>query len=285
MISDSWRIIDIIKWAEAYFKKKDFKNPRLEIEWLLRSLLDYNKLDLYLKFEQILTKSQLSILKKWIKRRVKREPLQYITESCDFYGRQFFINPNVLIPRPETERLIEISLERIKSIKNPKILDIGTGSGCIASTLALERPDSIVLGIDNSQRAIRIAQINKSKLISSNVSFTKMDIFLDQPSGYYDLLVSNPPYIPKEDMKTLNEDVRLYEPHNALTDGSDGLTFYKRISKLGKSILKPRAWVVTEVGLGKHPYSVKLIFDYLKYFNVELIKDYNGDDRVLIAQV
>jgi len=129
----------------------------VEIEWLLRSLLSYNRLDLYLKFDESLTKQQLKILKKWIKRRLKNEPLQYITQSCSFYGRNFFVNSDVLIPRPETERLIDIALEKAKKIEFPKIFDVGTGSGCISITLALEIPDSQVYGSDISKKAIKIA--------------------------------------------------------------------------------------------------------------------------------
>ena len=280
-----WSILDIIKWAELYFNKKGLNNPKLEIEWLLRSLLSYNRLDLYLKFDKLLTKQQLKILKKWIKRRLKNEPLQYITQSCNFYGRNFFVNSDVFIPRPETERLIEVSIDKIRRMKSPKILDVCTGTGCIASTLALELPNSKVFAIDNSSKAIKVAEMNKFDLSLNNVFFTEMNILDETPLDKYDLIVSNPPYIPKKEMSDLMPDVREFEPHDALTDYKDGLTFYKCLSKIGHHILNHGGWVVTEVGAGEHPNAVQAIFNHFNYLNTELIKDYNGDNRILIAQV
>ena len=126
----TWRIIDIVNWAEKYFSQNQFTNPKLEIEWLLRSLLKCNKLDIYLRFEEPLDKKQLSVLKSWIKRRVKNnEPLQYITGSCEFYGRRYILNSKVLIPRQETERLIDIVIDKSKLVEYPDIIDVGTGSG------------------------------------------------------------------------------------------------------------------------------------------------------------
>ena len=158
-----WRIIDLINWAESYFKEKGFENPRAEIEWLLRALLNCDRMDVYLRFEEPLSQTQLATLRAWVKRRVEKEPLQYITGSCDFYGREFLVNKHVLIPRPETERLIDTAIDKLKSIKSRNILDVGTGSGCIATTLGLELPESTVLGLDVSDAAIGIANENKEK--------------------------------------------------------------------------------------------------------------------------
>ncbi|MEC9049486.1 MAG: HemK/PrmC family methyltransferase, partial [Candidatus Neomarinimicrobiota bacterium] len=152
-----WRIIDLINWAESYFNDKGFENPKSEIEWLLRALLHCNRMDVYLRFEEPLSQTQLSTLRDWVKRRVEKEPLQYITGSCDFYGREFSVNKHVLIPRPETERLIDTVIDKLKSIKSQYIVDVGTGSGCIATTLGLELPRSTILGLDISDAAIGIA--------------------------------------------------------------------------------------------------------------------------------
>ena len=172
----TWRVIDLIHWAESYLKEKEFDNPKAEIEWLLCALFDCNRLNLYLRFEEPLSQSQLTTLRSWVKRRLKNEPLQYITGSCDFYGRQFLINSKVLIPRPETERLVDISIEKMKKVDSPTILDVGTGSGCIATTLGLEIPDSKGMGIDISLDALEVANENKEKLCSENVLFIEMDI-------------------------------------------------------------------------------------------------------------
>ena len=281
----TWRVIDLIHWAESYLKEKEFDNPRAEIEWLLCALLDCNRLNVYLRFEEPLSQSQLSILRSWVKRRLKNEPLQYITGSCDFYGRQFLINSQVLIPRPETERLIDIAIEKMKGIDSPTILDVGTGSGCIATTLGLEIPASKVLGVDISLDALEVANENKAKLCSENVLFIEMDILNTFPEKLFDLLVSNPPYIPKNEMENLIKDVKDFEPVIALEDENNGFTFYKRFAEIGRTLVKPGAWFVLEVGMGDHPSMVQSIFSNSGYLNVELIKDYNGDNRVLVVQV
>ena len=169
-MSKIWRIIDIIKWAEKYFSKNQFANPKLEIEWFLRSLLKCNKLDVYLRFEEPIDTKQLAVLKKWINRRVKfNEPLQYITGSCEFYGRRYIINRKVLIPRQETERIVDIVIEKSDLIENPYILDVGTGSGCIALACASEISNSKVIGVDISLDALQIAEENKSRLKLKNI--------------------------------------------------------------------------------------------------------------------
>ena len=281
----SWRIIDIINWAESYFKEKGFENPRIEIEWLLRSVLQCERLDLYLRFEEPLSKSQLSTLRNWIKRRILREPIQYITGVIDFYGREFFINEGALIPRPETERLIDIALSQLKNSTSPNILDVGTGSGCIATTLSLEIPNANVLGVDISEEALDLAKKNKEKLFAVNVSFEKIDILKEIPTDNFDVMISNPPYITKEEINFLDKDVRNFEPIIALTDHKDGLTFYRRFADIALDVVKSGGWIILEVGQKSHPEKAKTIFNKMGFNNVKLINDYNGDNRILLIQV
>ena len=280
-----WRIIDLINWAESYFKEKGFENPRSEIEWLLRALLNCNRMDVYLRFEEPLSQTQLSTLRDWVKRRVEKEPLQYITGSCDFYGREFSVNKHVLIPRPETERLIDTVIDKLKNIKSQYILDVGTGSGCIAITLGLELSGSTVLGLDISDAVIGIANENKENLSVGNVSFQELDVLDTIPDGLFDLLVSNPPYIPQGEMDGLMKDVRDFEPIIALTDEKHGLTFYQRFAEIGKDLVRTGGWIILEVGLGAHPQKAKAIFESSGYGEPKLIKDYNGDDRVLVMGI
>jgi len=281
----SWRIIDIIDWAESYFKDKDFENPRIEIEWLLRYLLKCSRLDLYLRFEEPLSQSQLFILRTWIKRRVSREPLQYITEHLDFYGREFFIGPGALIPRPETEMLIDIALDKLGNIDSPNILDVGTGSGCIAITLGLEISSANVLGVDISMDALTIANKNKKKLFAGDVSFEQIDILKRIPVDKYDILISNPPYITKDEINSIDTDIKDFEPIIALTDNKDGLTFYRRFAKIALDIVNIGGCLILEVGQKSHPEKAKNIFNKMGFHNTKLIKDYNGDNRVLLIQV
>ena len=231
-MSKVWRIIDIVQWAEKYFREKEFDNPRKEIEWLLCSLLKCKKIDIYIRFEEPLIKPQLEILKKWIKRRLNYEPLQYITNNSNFYGRDFYVNHQVLIPRPETERIIDLSIKNLSGLKSPKILEVGSGSGCVAITLGLEIEDSQILSIDVSPQAIEIAKKNKRKYNANNVTIKELDIIKNIPSQMFDLFVSNPPYIGKNEINTLMKDVKDYEPLIALTDHEDGFKFYKDLQKL-----------------------------------------------------
>lgn len=284
-MATTWRVIDLIEWAESYFEKKSFEKPRTEIEWLLCSLLDCERLDLYLRYDEPLSKPQLETLRDWVKRRLKKEPLQYITGACEFYGREFIITPDVLIPRPETERLIDIALTKLNAVKSPKILDIGTGSGCIAITMAKERPDAKVVGVDNSIRALKIAERNSTHLKVTGYSFIEMNILKSTPKGMFDLLISNPPYISKKEIPELMKDVIGFEPESALTDYSDGLTFYKRFSEIAPKIVHNNSLLILEVGLKEHPQKVYDIFFDQGYTSIELIKDYNGDDRVMVVQV
>ena len=276
-----WRIVDLIQWLESYFREKSHQNPRLEIEWMLCSLLNCERLDLYMRFDEPLSGSQLSTLRGWVKRRSKNEPLQYITESCEFYGIEFFVDKRVLIPRPETERLIDEAIKSIKHVKSPNIFDIGTGSGCIAITLAKEIENSNVLGIDKSIMSLQVAKINSAELNVENVTFLEMDILNQYPKEKFDLVISNPPYIPKKEIPGLMKDVKDFEPKIALTDFDDGLTFYKRISKIIPHILKDDSSCILELGLGNHPDKVLSIFKESGYSNMEIFDDYNGDMRVL----
>lgn len=282
---DIWRVIDLIKWGEQYFSENNFDNPRKEIEILLQDILDCKRVDLYLRFEEPLTKRQLKKLRDWVQRRKNREPIQYITGKAGFHNLILNVTPDVLIPRPESERLVEVILENIDKKEDISIIDIGTGSGCLALALGKELEKADITGIDKSAKAIDLAELNAATLQIKNVKFLQMDLFDNQIKGKYEILVSNPPYIPKDEIESLMQDVRDFEPLSALSDSADGLVFYQKITEICSTILKVNGWLVLEVGLGDHPKKVMELFSNEKFKNVELIKDYNNDDRVLKAQV
>ena len=280
-----WRIIDLIEWGEDYFKQHKFDSPKQEIEWLLCDLLDHKRVDLYINFEQKVPNDKLALLKKWIKKRLKRMPLQYITGVTEFYGNKYFLNDDVLIPRPETERLVDISLECINKLSHPRILEVGTGSGCISISIALMRGDAKILSIDISQNALNKAQENSDYHKTNNVKFLNLDFLKEIPSERFDIIVSNPPYIPLEEMKNIMIDVKEYEPKIALTDFNDGLVFYDRFAELGSKLLKKEGWMVLEVGIDDHPEKVAKLFKSKGYSNIELVSDYNKDKRVLKVKI
>lgn len=279
-IKKTWRIIEIIKWGEEYFKIKGFENPKQEIEWLLCDLLQLKRIDLYLKFEDIINKSKLKKLKSWIKRRIQREPLQYITGKVEFYGLRLISTPQALIPRPETERLVDITLNSLKKIPEPKILEIGTGSGCVSIAVSNKKPRANILSLDISKNALELAEINAKSNNCKNINFLEMDFLNEIPDGRFDILISNPPYISQKEIKNIMPEVKNYEPRIALTDFEEGLNFYYRIAKVGRTLI-PNGIIILEVGLGNHPQKVFSLFKEAGFDQLELIKDYNNNERIL----
>ena len=279
-VKKTWRIIEIIKWGEEYFKIKGFENPKQEIEWLLCDLLQLKRIDLYLKFEDIINKSKLKKLKSWIKRRIEREPLQYITGKVEFYGLKFISTPQALIPRPETERLVDITLNSLKKIPEPKILEIGTGSGCVSIAVSNKKPRANILSLDISKNALELAEINAKSNNCKNINFLEMDFLSEIPDDKFDILISNPPYISQKEIKNIMPEVKNYEPRIALTDFEEGLNFYYRIAKVGRTLI-PNGIIILEVGLGKHPQKVFSLFKEAGFDQLELIKDYNNNERIL----
>lgn len=280
-----WRVIDILKWGENYFLENGFENPRREIEFLTQEILNCKRVDLYLRFEEPLSKTQLNTLRDWIQRRKKREPAQYITGKAGFYNITLNVTPDVLIPRPESEVIVDSVLSVVQPESNISILDIGTGSGCLAIALAKELPKADVIGIDNSTKAIELAISNTDNLKIENVKFQVLDVLKENIEDRFDIIVSNPPYIPSSELDNLMDDVKNFEPHSALTDFNDGLTFYHKFVEISNMILKSNGWFFVEVGLGMHPHQVQNLFIEGNFKNIELIKDYNGDERVLKAQL
>ena len=278
----TWRIIDIINWGEKYLKDRSFDSPRNEIEILLLHLIGCKKIDLYLNFEKVIKPEDLITLRGWIKRRVNREPIQHIIGHSEFYGRRFIVNQDVLIPRPETETVIDISIDALSKKNTPVIIDIGTGSGCIGITLALEIPRSKVFAIDISEAALSIAKKNAAIYNLKNIEFIKMDFLSKDIKHNVDLLVSNPPYIPQKEISSLMRDVKEYEPMIALTDNSNGLVFYQKISKIIPHVVKKNGVTILEVGRGDHHNKVKEVFSKEGYSDIETICDLNKDIRVLM---
>lgn len=252
-----------------------------ESEWLLSSLLNCKRSELYLSNVRF-SDQQADVFKHWIQRRKNGEPAQYISGWTEFYGRRFNVKPSVLIPRQETERLLDVAIHTLQEIEFPKIVDIGTGSGCIAVSLAAELKNSFITGIDISSEALAVGEENAALNNIENIEFLQLD-FLNQtpPKPQYDALVMNPPYIPQKEMDELMAEVKYHEPNSALTDHSDGLTFYKHVAKTAKRWVRKNGWLIMEVGRGKHPQKARSCFEDNSFISQELITDLNSDDRVL----
>ena len=277
--------MDIFHWGEHLLLSNGFNNARQEIEWMLCDLLKIDRSDIYLKINSKISKRNFLKLKEWINQRLKNKPLQYITGKTEFYGHQISVSPDVLIPRPETERLVDIAIDTIKNLSKPKILEVGTGSGCISIALGSAKKDANILSLDVSDSALEIAKINTKKNNISNIKFLKLDFLESIPKGQYDLIISNPPYISKNEMKEIMLDVKEFEPKIALTDNNDGLEFYRRFSNKAKKMINEKGSLILEVGIGSHPIRVREIFHSSGFNKIDLISDYNGDPRVIKIEV
>lgn len=280
-----WKVIDVINWGKKYFEEKGIDSPRLTIELLLCHVAGCKRIELYSGFERFLSEAELSALRDLVKRRIKREPLQYIIGTTSFMGMEFCVQPGVLIPRPETEQMVSKIVEYYKNNPPSRILDIGSGSGCIALSLAKAFTGSHVTGIDNSPVSVETAKYNALVNGVENALFELHDI-LKNPASVpyidskrYDLVVSNPPYIDKAEHDLLDPEVRIYEPAEALTDFGDGLTFYRQYAKIFKDLLTDDGTFIIEIGWGQKQEIVEIFGN--EGIEVTAIDDFGGVPRII----
>lgn len=285
-IGGTWRIIDLLKVSEKALLEKNITNPRLNAELLLADTLKTTRINLYLDFERPLDEKEITAFREKLRRRMHHEPLQYITGYTEFYGLNFKVNQSVLIPRPETELLVDKSLELLASgnLLSPYILEIGTGSGCISIAIA-SKLNCRIDAIDGSEKALDVAGENsRANGTDSRINNVKADIFTDFVSfDNYDLVVSNPPYVPVYEFNNLEKEIRDYEPRFALTDEKDGLEFYRRIIELAKKT-KTGTAILLEVGDGKKEKVEELLI-LNKIDKYVFHKDYQKTERVLQIEV
>ena len=254
----------------------------VDVRAILEDTLNIEFGKLILHFEDLVSEKDIDTCVKNFEKRYKNMPLSYITNKKEFYSFSFYVKEGVLIPRPETENLVTAVLENLPDKKDIKIADLCSGSGCIGITLALKTGMPVSL-FEISDEAIEVSKINCDKLSAKNIKITKKNILAEELDECFDVIVSNPPYIPITDMDGIMPEVRDYEPRIALTDNSDGFVFYKRIAELSKKYLKEGGILAVEVGINQHN-EVKQIFSEM-YENIEIIKDYFGIERVVLGRV
>jgi release factor glutamine methyltransferase len=249
-----WTVLDLLKWGTDFFAGKEVDSPRLTTELMLCNVLGCTRVQLYSTFERPLSKTELATLRGFVQRRVAGEPLQYITSEGPFFGHVFHVTPDVLIPRPETELIADHALRYCRGHRDTRALDIGTGSGCIPISVAIHAEDSQWVAVDVSDAAAAVARQNAERLgVAQRVAVTTMDFLAAVPEGPFDLVTMNPPYIPAAELAEVDSVVRDYEPHGALTDGADGLTFHRRLADVlaGAPFLTERGEVLVEVMAGQ----------------------------------
>jgi len=279
----TWRILDLIKTSTDYLSRQGVPDPRLDAEYLLGHVLNKQRLDLYLIFDQPLQASELDAYRELIRRRGKREPLQHLIGETEFMGHRLRVTPDTLIPRPETEVLVETASAWLAVHEEARVLDIGTGSGCIAISLALAHPMAQITALDRYPEALAVARENAVlNGTDDRISWLKMDILQAVPQeGPFDLICSNPPYIAESEKADLQPEVRDHDPAGALFAEEAGLAFYRRFAEIFKTLLDEAGAFILELGGPIQGRQVLELFKETGYSELELITDLNGGIRFL----
>jgi release factor glutamine methyltransferase len=274
-------VLDLLQATTAYFKKHDIESPRLNAEHLVAHVLGRTRMELYLEFERELTEAEFAPLRELVKRRAQGEPLQHLLGTVEFCGLTFFCDKRAMVPRPETEQLVEIVESKIENQKS-KILDVGTGSGVIALSLAAKFPDAQILASDISEDALALARENVPRLnLVDKVQFLKSDL-LEDVDGTFDLIVANLPYISTQDRHTLSREV-LHDPEVALFAGARGDELVRELIGQAPARLRPGGLLALEIGIGQGEALLSALAEK-KYRDICSKNDYSGVTRFLFAR-
>ncbi len=283
----NWTVLPLLEWTEQYLRERSFEESRLNAELLLAHALRLPRLGLYLQFDRPLAASELALFKKLLLRRMTHEPVQYILGETEFMGLPFEVTPAVLIPRPETEELVESAIRWLKSSGKAEgsILEIGTGSGNIAVALGKFLPGARVTSLEESAEALEVARRNCARHGLGNVEFLRRDVFSPELDGgldgrVFDAVVSNPPYVPLAEFDLLEPEVRDFEPRHATTDGADGFRFIRRITGLAAGLLRPGGGMFLEIGYGQADAAASIARES-GLTGVGVQKDFAGIGRIL----
>lgn len=286
---NDWTIIKILSWTESYFNRHAIDSPRLTAEMLLAHSLGIERLDLYLQHDRPLQKNELSDFKQLIKRRKQKEPVAYIIKEKGFFESDFEVSHHVLIPRPDTETIVEAALKVLApgpgAFEPKTVLDLGTGSGAIIVSMAKALPDHFYVAGDVSRRALAVAKRNARKIARDRICFFAGSwCSALKPDQQFDLIVSNPPYIPKKDIQTLQPEVKEFEPLLALDGGDDGLGCFRSILSEAHHYLAPGGTLLLEMGFDQKEGMLDILRLYSQYSDHEFIRDMAGHNRVVLIK-
>ncbi|MCG6917083.1 MAG: peptide chain release factor N(5)-glutamine methyltransferase [Deltaproteobacteria bacterium] len=287
MPEEPWTILKLLHWTTDYFKKNKVAEPRASAEVLLAHLLSRDRLFLYLNYDRPMEAEELATFRTFVRRRLAGEPNQYITGTQEFWSLPFRVNPDVLIPRPETEVLLETVLEFLGSPETEiRLLDLGTGSGAIAVSLAREFDLIKIVATDSSKAAVKLAQENALlNQVDSKIHFVCADMFsaFSSVSWKFAVVATNPPYVSQAEFSELPREIRDYEPRYALDGGPDGLAAIKHIIREAPAVLSQGGALIMEIGAHQGESVSGLVKASQHYESYRIIKDYSGLDRVLFA--
>jgi release factor glutamine methyltransferase len=281
-----WTILSLLDWSTGYLARRGFEEARLHVELMLAQVLGLKRLDLYLQFDRPLTAEERGAFRALFERRLKHEPLQYILGRTEFMGIPLAVDSSVLIPRPETELLVECALDVLKEqpSRPAEILEIGAGSGNIAVALASFVPGASIVSIDTSATALRVAAANVARHRLENVTLVEADVFADiLPGRTFDMVISNPPYVSREEFESLQPEIREHEPVGAVTDGGDGLRVISRIAEIAPRLLRPGGTLLIEIGFGQSA-EVRAFFAAAGFEEIAIVPDFARVPRVLRAR-
>lgn len=279
-----WEIAEALAWGKRLLSNQTSDSSSLDVDIILASILRVGRVDLYAHSQRKLGAGEAKRFFDAMERRAGDEPVAYITGEQHFYGRTFKVTPDVLIPRPETERLVDAICKSYRGRERLRVLDLGTGSGCIAISIDLELADSYVEAWDISSSSLDVASQNAERL-GSKVVFLHKDMTKAedwQGQGQFDVIVSNPPYISAGEYQVLPHSVRQFEPKSSLLAADEGVSFYQRISELSGSRLAPGGWLYLEVGF-RQATQVSALLEKSGFAHAQILKDFSGHDRVVIA--
>ncbi|MEZ6131864.1 MAG: peptide chain release factor N(5)-glutamine methyltransferase [Planctomycetaceae bacterium] len=284
---DVWTVQRILLWTTDFLKQKGIESARLEAELLLAHARNCPRILLYTEFETPLTTDERSRMRELVKRRAAREPLAYITGHKEFYGRDFVVGPGVLVPRPETETLIDVCLDQIPKDQPTTVCEVGFGSGCIAITLAKQRPKLSLIATDISPAAMNVAAQNvETHKVADRVQLRAGAGFepMVQAGVVCDGIVSNPPYIREDELAGLSPEVAKHEPVEALVSGPDGLTLTRQLISKARGLLKPGGWMILELDPAQCE-TVRQLFMEAGFETTRIHKDLSGHDRIVEARL
>lgn len=285
-----WTILKLLNWTTSYLKSHHIDSPRTTAEILLAHALDFKRIDLYLQYDKPLSKNELSRFKVLIKRRIKREPVAYIVGVKEFWSLELAVTKDVLIPRPETECLVEAALRLLSEDSNSchghtqkSILELGAGSGAVVLALASERKNHLYFASDHSIKAIELARKNAGRHdLNGTVNLFCADWFTAVKTGCrFDIILSNPPYIPTKDILELQPEIHIYEPVTALDGANDGLSSLKHIIFMAHEYLSSQGSLLLEIGHDQKNEVKKIVEIYENYQEPYFTKDYSGKDRIV----
>ena len=281
-----WKLLDLLNEASGFFSSQGLENPRLQAELLLAAAVGMKRLDLYLQFERTVAEEEVACFRGYVRERLRGVPVQYITGTASFRLLELEVSESVLIPRPETEVLVECALEFLAARGNPHVLDLGCGSGAIAVSIAQEEPSARVTAVDIDRDSLTMTRRNATGSGVGRRLHTVCSDLLSAfaPGDHFQAVVCNPPYIPSPEIGQLDAEVRDFEPRLALDGGPDGLDFYRRLAVSAGSVLAPDGALLLEVGDGQASGVSGILEESGNFTTVGVRPDLAGTPRVVLAR-